>query len=62
MILDTLNLTSFTYTQNVITKTDPSATTINTAPSANFMFGVEIWHHNLSGPVRYFDLVATFTS
>lgn len=62
MILDTLNLTSFTYTQNVINKTDPSSTIMNTSPDANFMFGVEIWHHNLSDAVRYFDVVATFTS
>jgi hypothetical protein len=57
MILDTLNLSTISYTQNVITRTDPSPTTITTSPDANFMFGIEIWHQNLSSPVRYFDVL-----
>ena len=57
MILDTLNLSSISYTQNVITRTDPSPTTITTSPDSNFMFGIEIWHQNLSSHVRYFDVI-----
>lgn len=29
-----------------------------TSPDNMFMFGVEIWRHNLNAPTRYFDVVA----
>ena len=48
MIMDTLNLSSITYTQNVQKKVNPSPTTISADPSKNFMFGIEIWRQNIS--------------
>jgi hypothetical protein len=56
MILNTLTLSTISYTQNVQTNTDPTLTTITASPEDNFMFGIEIWHQNLSSPVRYFDV------
>lgn len=56
MILDTLTLSTISYTQNVATRTDPSPLTLTAAPDNNFMFGIEVWQQNLSSPVRYFDV------
>lgn len=55
MILDTLNLTTITYTQNEVTQANPSPTTLLFSPQNQFMFGVEIWRQNLSSSQRYFD-------
>lgn len=57
MIIDTLTLNSISYTQNIATHSDPSYTKITTSPENNFMFAIEIWHQNLSAPVRHFDLI-----
>ncbi len=38
---------------------DPVSYNISTMPGMPFMFGVEIWHHNLNVYPRYFDVVAT---
>jgi hypothetical protein len=57
MILDTLTLSTITYTQDVITSPDPTYTKLVASPNEKFMFGIEIWRQNLSSPVRYFDLV-----
>ena len=35
---------------------DPTPYTISTKPGKQFMFGVEIWHHDLSANPRYFDI------
>jgi hypothetical protein len=40
MIIDTLTLSSISYTQNVQTRTDPSITTLTASPDHNFMFGI----------------------
>jgi hypothetical protein len=62
MVVDTLTLSTISFTQNVKTRTDPSPITLTTSPDKNFMFGLEVWHHNLSSPVRYFDVsVSLFT-
>lgn len=59
MIMDTLNLSTITYTQNVQKRVNPTPTTITADPSQKFMFGIEIWRQNLSESVRYFDVTAS---
>ena len=36
---------------------DPEMFLMNTYPLSPFMFGVEIWHHDLNTGPRYFDMV-----
>lgn len=35
---------------------DPRPYTISTMPGKPFMFGVEVWHHDLNSNPRYFDV------
>lgn len=42
MIIDTVNLSTITYTLKTERQTDPKSTTLFTDPTKNFMFGIEI--------------------
>jgi len=59
MIIQTLNLTSITYTLNTISNVDPTLTNLIPSPDQNFMFGIKIGGLNLSAPIKYFDVVGT---
>ena len=48
MIRETLNRSSFTTSLTVEKKPDPSATLMTASPESMFMFGIEIWRHNLN--------------
>jgi hypothetical protein len=50
-----LSISSSTSTQAV---DDPTPITMSTSGETRrkFMFGVEIWHHNLNEGIRYFDI------
>lgn len=58
MIGQTLNKSSFTTSLTVEKKPDPSATLMTASPDRMFMFGIEIWRHNLNEGKRYFDIKA----
>jgi hypothetical protein len=50
---DKLIITSSTAASNA---DDPLPFNISTLDNGPFMFGVEVWHHDLNGDVRYFDI------
>jgi hypothetical protein len=56
--LDKLIITASSSTSNA---DDPISFNITTLDNGPFMFGVEIWHHNLNEGSRYFDIVLTNT-
>ena len=62
MIMETIHKTAITTSSKTMKNIDPNLTTLITSPEHNFMFGVEIWHHDLNGPKRYFDVAATATT
>jgi hypothetical protein len=55
---DKLHIVSTYSTSNA---DDPSPYNISTYDGSNFMFGVEVWHHDLNHGNRYFDIVFTNT-
>jgi len=57
MIIQTLNLTSITFTLNTVNHVDPTLTNVVTSPDQNFMFGIQIGGLNLSAPIKYFDIM-----
>ena len=59
MIMETINKTAITTSSKIVKNIDPNLTTLITGPSHNYMFGIEIWNHDLNGPKRYFDVLAT---
>ena len=58
MIIDTLNKNTLTTSFKTEKKANPTLTTLTASPEKMFMFGVEIWRHNLNAPIRHFDVVA----
>lgn len=58
MIMDTLKRNTFTTAFKSEKSPNPTLLTLEADPKKNFMFGVEIWRHNLNAPTRYFDVVA----
>ena len=58
MIMDTLNKGTITTSFKSEKNPNPTSTTMVASPDNMFMFGVEIWRHNLNAPTRYFDVVA----
>ena len=57
MILSMLQRTTISTTFNVQKNTDPTLTTLDTSLQKKYMFGVEIWRHDLNSNKRYFDVV-----
>jgi hypothetical protein len=58
-LIDCINEVSISSGSSRIISTNPTPYTISTYPEGNFMLGVEIWDHDLNGPLRYFDVVMT---
>jgi hypothetical protein len=56
-IIDTLNKQIITSSTIINNAEDPLPYSLTTIDNGPFMFGVEIWHHNLNEGNRYFDLV-----
>ncbi len=57
--MDTLDKVIIKSVSNNINAADPTPFTISTFDKDKFMFGVEIWHHDLNTGDRYFDVVMT---
>lgn len=57
-VIDTLNMMEITSSISVEAVDDPNSVILSTKGEErrNFMFGVEIWHHNLNEGLRYFDI------
>lgn len=57
-VLSTLNMLSITSTSTNQNADDPEPLTLssNGTKGGDFMFGVEIWHHDLNTGERYFDI------
>lgn len=57
-VLNTLNMLSITSTTTNENADDPEPLILSTSGTdrVQFMFGVEIWHHNLNEGDRYFDI------
>lgn len=57
-VLSTLNMLSINSSTSNQNADDPTPLTLSTygVDQVNFMFGVEIWHHNLNAGERYFDI------
>jgi hypothetical protein len=55
-IIDTLNKIIITSNTNTSNADDPAALNLTALDSGPFMFGVEVWHHNLNEGSRYFDV------
>lgn len=57
-VLNTLNMLSITSTTTNQNADDPEPLILSTSGTdrVQFMFGVEIWHHNLNEGDRYFDI------
>jgi len=56
MLINTVSKVLITSTSYSANSADPTPYTISTFPEGDFMFGVEIWHHDLNADVRYFDI------
>ena len=56
MILDTLALTSITTSFETVKNEVPTYSSFSTTPENNFMFAIEVWMVDTSGPQRYFDV------
>jgi len=59
MILNTLELNTFTIATEVIKNAVPPASALEITPDSRFRIAVEVWRQNLSDTKRYFDV--TFT-
>lgn len=56
-VIETVSMMSINSTTNSLDADDPVPLTISTfGEPRNFMFGVEIWHHNLNTDERIFDI------
>ena len=58
MIGETLNKSRLTTSFKIIKNPDPTHTTLVADPNKMFMFGIEIWRHNLNDNKRYFDVIS----
>lgn len=58
-VIDTLNKVIITSSLSATNYNNPPLYTISTMPGKMFMFGVEVWYHDLNQPLRYFDVVLT---
>lgn len=56
MLIDTMNKVLITSNAYNVNSADPTPYTISTFPQSKFMFGVEVWHHDLNTGLRYFDV------
>ena len=56
MILNTLNLNTFTISTQTIKNVVPPPSVLEISDSSTFRFAIEIWRHNLSDAKRYFDI------
>ncbi len=50
MIIDTIDRTAITTSLQLIKDTDPTLSTFVASPQENFMFAVEVWHVDMTGP------------
>jgi hypothetical protein len=55
-IIDTFDKVIIFSSSSTDNADDPLPFTISTIDSGKFMFGVEVWHHNLNEGSRYFDV------
>ena len=57
-VFDTLNMMSIVSSSSSSNADDPTTLSFDSKGTdrRNFMFGVEIWHHNLNEGDRYFDI------
>lgn len=57
-VFDTLNMMSIVSSSSSSNADDPIQLSFDSTGTdrRNFMFGVEIWHHNLNEGIRYFDI------
>ena len=56
-IMDTLNKITVGSSFNSNHYDDPQLLKLSTFDAGKFMFGVEIWNHDLNTGKRYFDIV-----
>lgn len=56
MILNTLNLNTFTISTQVLKNPVPPLSVLEIKPESTFRLAVEVWRHNLSDTKRYFDV------
>jgi hypothetical protein len=52
-----MNRTIINFTENSERQSDPALSVITASPENNYMFGVEVWGHNLNSEHRYFDVI-----
>ncbi len=57
--MDTVRKVVINADKTNVNAADPTPFSISTYAEDNFMFGVEIWHHDLNTGKRYFDVVLT---
>ncbi len=57
--MDTVQKVVINADKTNVNAADPTPFSISTYAEDNFMFGVEIWHHDLNTGKRYFDVVLT---
>lgn len=50
MIIDTIDRTAITTSLQLIKDTDPTLSTFVASPQENFMFAVEVWNVDMTGP------------
>lgn len=55
-IIDTFNKVLIISTSKSDNADDPISYNITTIGNGSFMFGVQVWHHDLNGVKRYFDI------
>lgn len=55
-IIDTFDKVIIFSSSSTDNADDPLPFTISTIDNGSFMFGVEVWHHNLNNGSRYFDV------
>lgn len=55
-IIDTFDKLIIFSTSSNENADDPLPYTLSTINFGKFMFGVEVWHHNLNEGNRYFDI------
>ncbi len=55
-LIDTVSKVIITSYSNTLNTIDPTPYTVSTHIEGKFMFGVEIWHHDLNTGPRYFDI------
>ena len=53
-VLNTFQKVIITSSLSVVNANDPVPYTVSTMPGHKFMFGVELWHHNLNDPNKRF--------